>query len=453
MSLFQRTFHRLRPSAQRYSAQCARGLEEFFETKTSVPTEQIPAGRAWEAAELRQKSFEDLHKLWYVLLKERNLLATQKLEAKRLNVEFLHKDRVVKCKKSMARIKGVLTERQLTWEEAKKEVGRRMNQAEQQQVGLLEKHRKAAARKGGKNRHSNLHHRQRRVAVNFAPLLASRDFSQMLGTMMDQNPYWLDAGFNANSATKQDLRRWLSAYGVPMPMSDLKKAALVKLWNEHVAPNREKLRSDYHTLLDAAGLSPIGNVTPARLHDVEVSASTPPPPAAAAMFAGSSTNAASAVTPRRVIRRAPADRAPWSEDDDEDDDDDDEVEVLEKKPASAPTRRRVAIAKGKPTTKAPPHNNKRRRPASPTPGPASPIPAPASPAPPVPASAGRAVTRAMARRQQQAAVPAPPAAPATPPAKRPKTIKARAKPAAGASKAAPVPAPKLRKRKAATKRQ
>ncbi|KAJ3366975.1 39S ribosomal protein L47, mitochondrial [Allomyces javanicus] len=152
MSLFQRTFHRLRPSAQRYSAQCVRGLEEFFETKTSVPTEQIPAGRAWEAAELRQKSFEDLHKLWYVLLKERNLLATQKLEAKRLNVDFLHKDRVVKCKKSMARIKGVLTERQLTWEEAQKEVGRRMNQAEQQHVGLLEKHRKAAARKGGKKR-------------------------------------------------------------------------------------------------------------------------------------------------------------------------------------------------------------------------------------------------------------------------------------------------------------
>ncbi|KAJ3366974.1 inner nuclear membrane protein enriched at telomere/subtelomere region [Allomyces javanicus] len=276
----------------------------------------------------------------------------------------------------------------------------------------------------------------------------------MLGTMMDQNPYWLDAGFNANSATKQDLRRWLSAYGVPMPMSDLKKAALIKLWNDHVVPNREKLRRDYHTLLDAAGLSPIGNVTPARLHDVEVSASTPPPPAAAAMFAGSSANAASAVTPRRVIRRAPADRAPWSEDDDEDDDDDDddEVEILGKKPAPAPARRRAAAAKGNPTTKAAPRNNKRRRPASPTPDPASPTPAPAPPAPPVPARAGRAVTRAMARRQQQAAVPAPPAVPAMPPAKRLKTTKARSKPAAAASKpAAPAPAPKSRKR-AATKR-
>ncbi|XP_046851022.1 39S ribosomal protein L47, mitochondrial-like, partial [Xenia sp. Carnegie-2017] len=91
------------------------GIEEFFppgvlQNKQPLP-EQVESGRRWRAAELRQKSNEDLHKLWYVLLKERNMLLTVQEEAKRLQVVMPSPERLHKVKKSMAMIKLVVDER------------------------------------------------------------------------------------------------------------------------------------------------------------------------------------------------------------------------------------------------------------------------------------------------------------------------------------------------------
>ncbi|KAJ1974783.1 54S ribosomal protein L4 mitochondrial [Dimargaris xerosporica] len=97
MSFFSRSFLSLGRFRQQALKQ--RGLEEFFENGVALPTNCEPTGRAWTAAELRNKSFEDLQKLWIVLLKERNLLATQREEIARnriVNYDSEHKLRVIK---------------------------------------------------------------------------------------------------------------------------------------------------------------------------------------------------------------------------------------------------------------------------------------------------------------------------------------------------------------------
>jgi len=108
-----------RPLVAGASQRTRTGLADFFEAgRDPNKDEEIVYGRSWKAIELRQKSWEDLHQLWYVLLKEKNMLLSQKQMLTSQNLRMPNPERFPKVRRSMCRIKQVLTERALAEEDA-----------------------------------------------------------------------------------------------------------------------------------------------------------------------------------------------------------------------------------------------------------------------------------------------------------------------------------------------
>ncbi|CAD6449416.1 25c77dc5-e1cf-41bd-a64a-49cdc98a5547 [Sclerotinia trifoliorum] len=100
------------------------GLYEFFRHKDkalSTPAEEGNHGRPWSAEELRGKSWEDLHSLWWICCKERNRIATESYERDRLEAGYGEEDsekRDMTVRRTQRAIKQVLTERYYSWQEA-----------------------------------------------------------------------------------------------------------------------------------------------------------------------------------------------------------------------------------------------------------------------------------------------------------------------------------------------
>lgn len=87
-----------------------KGVLQFIDSEGGAGASRN--GRSWRTSELRLKSYNDLHRLWFVLLKERNILLTEKEWCRSNSRHWVNgQSNLYKVKRSMARIKGVVGER------------------------------------------------------------------------------------------------------------------------------------------------------------------------------------------------------------------------------------------------------------------------------------------------------------------------------------------------------
>ncbi|KAI9341918.1 mitochondrial 39-S ribosomal protein L47 (MRP-L47)-domain-containing protein [Obelidium mucronatum] len=92
-----------------------KGLLDFFDSEKGwYWSESDPkTGRGWTCAELRTKSFDDLHKLWWICIKEQNKLLSQKDEARMFKVIFPNSVRLQQVRVTMRGIRLVILERRI----------------------------------------------------------------------------------------------------------------------------------------------------------------------------------------------------------------------------------------------------------------------------------------------------------------------------------------------------
>ncbi|XP_071520129.1 large ribosomal subunit protein uL29m [Panulirus ornatus] len=104
-------FRTLLSSASLHTSGSRRGLSEFFDDEKNWGEQVVKVGRAWKVDEIRIKSNDDLHKLWYVLLKEKNMLLTMEHACKEECRLFPNPERIDKVEESMKNIETVVQER------------------------------------------------------------------------------------------------------------------------------------------------------------------------------------------------------------------------------------------------------------------------------------------------------------------------------------------------------
>lgn len=126
-----------------HTTNTVRDLMEFFDNKKNWNETNIRVGRAWKLDELRIKSNTDLHKLWYILLKERNMLFTMEKECNTEVRLFPNPERIDKVQESMNNIETVIKERNIAYYKLETgETGERPVEDVVSLLGLPEKYEK-----------------------------------------------------------------------------------------------------------------------------------------------------------------------------------------------------------------------------------------------------------------------------------------------------------------------
>ncbi|XP_065086903.1 large ribosomal subunit protein uL29m [Ochlerotatus camptorhynchus] len=112
-------------------------LMDFFDDKKNWGENEVKHGRAWNRDELRIKSNSDLHKLWFVLLKERNMLLTMEYECNDKMELFPSPERLDKVNEAMNNLEDIVRERNRAYYELETgETGERPAKLATNQLGL-----------------------------------------------------------------------------------------------------------------------------------------------------------------------------------------------------------------------------------------------------------------------------------------------------------------------------
>lgn len=110
LEVLKRKGKSLHPNQSQAKLDSQRGVEMFLDMDNGAGVRRT--GRAWKASELRLKSFDDLHRLWYILVIERNVLLTERAWCKTNGRHWSNgMSNLYKVRHSMARVKAVIAER------------------------------------------------------------------------------------------------------------------------------------------------------------------------------------------------------------------------------------------------------------------------------------------------------------------------------------------------------